>query len=130
MVIESIFMLVINDNLLLISIIILKRKDFLRVLKFWKDVEFFVDFFLFIVKEYEFLSCYYFLKNFFKSCFKRFGIVYFGEMGGDYFLKFRVVLMICFEGLFVSNGFLVVVKNVVSIFRFKVVFCVGVCLGL
>lgn len=127
---ESISMLATNDNPPPISITIPKRKDLPRASKLWKDVELPVDFLLLTVKEYEFLSCYYFLKNSFKSCFKRLGIVYFGEMGGDHSPKLRVALMTCSEGSSVPNGSLVVVKNAVSILRPKAVFCVGACLGL
>ena len=127
---ESISTLVIDDIPPPISITIPKRKDLPNKSKLWKDVKLPIDILLLTVKEYEFLSCYYFLKNSFRSNSTRLGIVYFGEMGGDHSSKLRVALMTCSEGSSVPGGSLVVVKNAVTVLKPKAVFCVGACLGL
>ena len=130
MAIASISTLVIDDSPPPISITIPKKKDLPGTSKRWKDVKIPVDFLLLTVKDYEFLSCYSFLKNSFKSSSTELGIVYFGEMGGDQSPKFRVALITCSEGSSVPCGSLVVVKNAVTVLQPKAVFCVGVCLGL
>ena len=127
---EGISTLAIDDNPPPISITIPKRKELPRASKHWKDVKLPVDFLLLTARECEFLSCYHFLKNSFRSSSTRLGIVYFGEMGGDHSPELRVALMTCSEGSSVPGGSLVVVKNAVSILRPKAVFCVGACLGL
>jgi len=127
---ESISTLVIDDNPPPLNITIPKKKDLPRRSTPWRDVELPVDFLLITVKDCEFLSCYHFLKNSFKSCSTTLGFVYFGKMGGDQSLKLRVALMKCSEGSSVPGGSLVVVKNAVTILRPKAVFCVGACLGL
>lgn len=127
---ESISTLVIDDNPPPLSITIPKRKDLPRTSKPWKDIKLPVDFLLLTVKDCEFLSCYHFLKNPFRSSCARLGFVYFGEMGGDQFPKLRVALLTCSEGSSVPGGSLVVAKNAITILRPKAVFCVGVCLGL
>ena len=127
---ESISTLVIDDIPPPISITIPKKKDLPNKSKLWKDVKLPIDILLLTVKEYEFLSCYYFLKNSFRSNSTRLGIVYFGEMGGDHSPKLRVALMTCSEGSSVPGGSLVVVKNAVTVLKPKAVFCVGACLGL
>ena len=122
--------LVIDDNPPPLSITIPKMKDLPNTSKDWRDVELPVDFLLLTVKDCEFLSCYQFLKNSFKTYSSRLGFVFFGKMGGDQSSKLRVALMKCSEGSSVPGGSLVVVKNAVSILRPKAVFCVGACLGL
>ena len=127
---ESISTLVIDDNPPQLSIRVPKRKDLPRTSNPWRDLELPIDFLLLTAKECEFLSCYYFLKNSFKSHSTRLGPVYFGEMGGERSPKLRVALMTCSGGSSVPGGSLVVAKNAVTILRPKAVFCVGVCLGL
>ena len=127
---ESISALVIDDNPPPLKITIPTKKVLPRKSEPWGKVKIPVDFLLLTVKECEFLSCYYFLKNSFKSYSLTLGIVYFGEMGGDHFPKLRVALMTCSEGSTVPCGSLVVVKNAVAILQPKAVFCVGACLGL
>ena len=127
---ESISTLVVDDNPPPLNITIPKKKDLPSRSTPLRDVELPIDFLLLTVKEWEFLSCYYFLKNSFRSSSRRLGYVYFGEMGGDQSRKLRVALMTCSEGSSVPGGSIVVVKNAVNILRPKAVFCVGACLGL
>jgi len=126
----SISTLVVDDNPPPLSITIPEMKDLPRTSKDWRDVELPVDFLLLTVKDCEFLSCYQFLKNSFKSYSTGLGFVYFGKMGGHQSPKLRVALMKCSKGSSVPGGSLVVVKNAVTILRPKAVFCVGACLGL
>ena len=127
---ESISTLVINDTPPPLSITIPKQKDLPTTSSPLEGVKIPVDFLLLTVKECEFLGCYHFLKNSFRSYDKRLGFVYFGEMGEDQSPKLRVALMKCSEGSSVPGGSLVVAKNAVTILQPKAVFCVGVCLGL
>ena len=127
---ESISTLVIDDTPPPLSITIPKQKDLPTTSSPLEGVKIPVDFLLLTVKECEFLGCYHFLKNSFRSYDKRLGFVYFGEMGEDQSPKLRVALMKCSEGSSVPGGSLVVAKNAVTILQPKAVFCVGVCLGL
>ena len=97
--------------------------------KHWKDVQLPVDILLLTVKDCEFLSCYYYINDPFRSYFKGLGPVYFGSIGEDQDVKLKVALMKCSEGSKVPGGALTVVKNAVTQLRPKAVFSVGHCIG-
>ena len=98
--------------------------------KRWKDVQLPIDILLLTVKDCEFLSCYYYIVDPFRSYFKGLGHVYFGSIGGDQDVKLKVALMKCSEGSKVPGGALTVVKNAVTQLRPKAVFSVGHCSGM
>ena len=98
--------------------------------KRWKDVQLPIDILLLTVKDCEFLSCYYYIVDPFRSYFKGLGHVYFGSIGEDQDVKLKVALMKCSEGSKVPGGALTVVKNAVTQLRPKAVFSVGHCSGM
>ena len=98
--------------------------------KDWKDVQLPIDILLLTVKDCEFLSCYYYVVDPFRSYFKGLGHVYFGSIGEDQDVKLKVALMKCSEGSKVPGGALTIAKNAVSQLRPKAVFSVGHCSGM
>ena len=98
--------------------------------KRWKDVQLPIDILLLTVKDCEFLSCYYYVVDPFRSYFKGLGHVYFGSIGEDQDVKLKVALMKCPEGSAVPGGAWTVIKNAVTQLGPKVVFSVGHCSGM
>ena len=98
--------------------------------KRWKDVQLPIDILLLTVKDCEFLSCYYYINDPFRSYVKGLGHVYFGSIGEDQDVKLNVALMKCSEGSKIPGGALTVVKNAVTQLRPKAVFTVGHCSGM
>ena len=98
--------------------------------KDWKDVQLPIDILLLTVKDCEFLSCYYYINDPFRSYAKGLGRVYFGSLGEDQDVKLNVALMKCSEGSKIPGGALTVVKNAVTQLRPKAVFSVGHCSGM
>ena len=96
----------------------------------WKNVQLPIDILLVTVKDCEFLSCYHYVVDPFRSYFKGLGHVYFGSIGDDQDVKLKVALMECSEGSKVPGGALTVLKNAVTQLRPKAVFCVGYCSGM
>ena len=97
--------------------------------KRWRDVQLPIDILLLTVKDCEFLSCYHYIKDLFRSYFRGLGHVYFGSIGEDQDVKLKVALMKCSEGSKVPGGALTVVENAVTQQRPKAVFTVGHCIG-
>ena len=110
-----------------LSIEVSKMRDLPNKLNPWSDVQLPVDILLLTVEDCEFLACYTFLKNSFKSYDPTLGYVYFGAMGecGEEVLK--IALMRCSSG---PGGSRKVIKNAVVVLRPKAVFLVGACMGL
>ncbi|XP_066019784.1 NLR family CARD domain-containing protein 4-like isoform X2 [Pocillopora verrucosa] len=98
--------------------------------KLWRDVQLPIDILLLTVKDCEFLSCYHYVVDPFRSYLKGLGHVYFGSIGEDQDVKLKVALMKCSEGSKVPGGALTVVKNAVTQLRPKAVFSVGHCGGM
>ena len=86
-----------------------------------------VDILLLTVEDCEFLGCYAFMKNPFKSYRKDLGYVYFGNMGESESEPLKVALMKCCEGSIGPGGSQMVTKNAVMQLRPKVVYSVGYC---
>ena len=86
-----------------------------------------VDILLLTVEDCEFLACYAFMKNPFKSYRKDLGFVYFGNMGERESEPLKVALMKCCEGSSGPGGSQIVTKNAVMQLRPKVVYSVGCC---
>ena len=110
-----------------VSIELPKMCDLPNKSKLWNDNELPVDILLLTVEDCEFLACYAYLKNSFKSYRKDLGPVYFGNMGESESKPLKVALMKCLEGSSGPGGSLIVTKNAVTQLRPKVVYCVGCC---
>ena len=119
-----------KDDVPTLSIKLPEKSDLPNTSKPWSDVQLPVDILLMTVEDCEFLACYAYLKNSFKSYHKNLGYVYFGTMGESGDVPLRVALMTCAEGSSAPGGSLVTVKNAVVELRPKAVFSVGCCEGL
>ena len=119
-----------KDDVPTLSIKLPEKSDLPNTLKPWNDVQLPVDILLMTVEDCEFLACYAYLKNSFKSYHKNLGYVYFGTMGESGDVPLRVALMTCAEGSSAPGGSLVTVKNAVVELRPKAVFSVGCLEGL
>ena len=78
-----------------VSIELPKMCDLPNKSKLWNDNELPVDILLLTVEDCEFLACYAYLKNSFKSYRKDLGPVYFGNMGESESKPLKVALMKC-----------------------------------
>ena len=107
-----------------------KKCDLPDTFKPWNEVHLPIDILLLTVDDCEFLACYAYLRNSFKSYLKNLGYVYFGNMGENGDVPLKVALMTCSEGSSAPDGSLVTVKNAVVELRPKAVFYVGNCVGL
>ena len=111
-----------------LSIKLPKRSDLPRNSKPWSDVQLPVDILLLTVKDCEFLACFHYLSNSFKSYHNSLGYVYFGNMGdGEKLLKVALIMNSRSSGPSDSRT---VVRNIVTQLRPKAIFSVGFCSGL
>ena len=113
-----------------LSIEVPKMRDLPNKLNPWSDVQLPVDILLLTVEDCEFLACYTFLKNSFKSYHQTLGYVYFGTMGGSGEEALKVALMRCYKRSSGPGGSENVIKNAVVVLRPKAAFSVGTCMGL
>ncbi|CAH3184190.1 unnamed protein product, partial [Porites lobata] len=107
-----------------------KKSNLPNTFKPWNEVHLPIDILLLTVDDCEFLACYAYLRNSFKSYHKNLGYVYFGNMGENGDVPLKVALMTCSEASSAPDGSLVTVKNAVLELRPKAVFYVGCCGGL
>ena len=110
-----------------INISLPERSELTQNSKSWKDVQLPIDILLLTVKDCEFLSCYHYVVDPFRSYFKGLGHVYFGSIGEDQDVKLKVALLKCIKD---SGGALTVVKTAITQLRPKAVFSVGHCSGM
>ena len=96
----------------------------------WETVELPVDILLLTVEDCEFLSCFAYLKEPYKSYHISTGYVYFGCMGDDQRKKMNIALMRCSRGSYVPGGSLSASKDAILQLRPKAIFSVGACSGL
>ena len=97
----------------------------------WSDDYLPIDILQLTAEESEFLSCFSFLDQPFKSYNVEIGYVYFGRMGaGSHQEKLKVALMNCSKGAAGPGGSLTVVLNAVKVLQPKAVFSVGTCISL
>ena len=96
----------------------------------WSDAQLPVHILLLTVEDCEFLACYTFLKNSFKSYDQTLGYVYFGTMGESGEEALKVALMRCYKGSSGPGGSQDVIKDAVMQLRPRVAFLVGSCMGL
>ena len=113
-----------------LSIEVPKMRDLPNKSNPWSDVQLPVDILLLTVEDCEFLACYTFLENSFKSYHPTLGCVYFGTMGESGEKALKVALMRCYEGSSGPGGSQNVIKNAVMQLRPKAAFLVGGCMGL
>ena len=111
----------------LVSIEVPKMCDLPNKSEPWSDDWLPVDILLLTVEDCEFLACYAFMKNPFKSYRKDLGFVYFGNVGESESEQLKVALMKCCEGSSGPGSSLIVTKNAVAQLRPKVVYSVGCC---
>ncbi|XP_068686174.1 NLR family CARD domain-containing protein 4-like [Montipora foliosa] len=108
-----------------------KLNDLPNTSKPWRCADLPIDVLLLTVEDCEFLSCFSFLEQPFRSYKIEVGPIYFGYTGNaDDQKKLKVALMKCSKGAAVPGGSLIVVKNAVRTLRPKAVFSVGTCSGL
>ena len=125
-----------NDNNMLLysppslSITIPKESDLKITSKRWEDVQLPIDILLLAVKDCEFLSCYYFMSDVFRSYTRTLGYVYFGNIGKDGDQKLKVALMTCLEGGGEPGGAAIVLTKAVEVLQPKALLCIGSCSGL
>ena len=100
------------------------------IINTWDTVELPVDVLLLTEEECEFLSCFAYLKNPFKSYHISTGLVYFGCMGDDQGNKIKIALMRCSRGHDAPGGSLSASKDAILLLRPKATLSVGTCSGL
>ncbi|XP_068738356.1 nucleotide-binding oligomerization domain-containing protein 2-like isoform X2 [Montipora capricornis] len=108
-----------------------KQSDLPVDSKPWEDADLPIDILLITVEDCDFLSCFSFLDQPFKSYKEEVGWIYFGYTGNNGNQeKLKVALMKCSKGAAVPGGSLTAVKNAVRVLSPKAVFSVGTCSGL
>ncbi|XP_066024109.1 NLR family CARD domain-containing protein 3-like isoform X2 [Pocillopora verrucosa] len=113
-----------------LSVKLPKLCDLPAISSSWETVELPVDILLLAVEDCEFLSCFAYLKEPFKSYHISTGPVYFGSMGDDQGKKMKIALMRCSKGPDVPQGALSVSKDAILCLRPRAIFSVGACRGL
>ncbi|XP_074628449.1 uncharacterized protein LOC141886248 isoform X8 [Acropora palmata] len=105
--------------------------DFPKSSKPWSDDHLPIDILLLAVDNCDFLSCFSFLDQPFKSYKSGIGYVYFGRMGdASEQEKLKVALMNCSKGAATPGGSLTVLPNAFRVLRPKAVLSVGSCFSL
>ncbi|XP_022777460.1 uncharacterized protein LOC111318859, partial [Stylophora pistillata] len=104
--------------------------DLPKVSSPWCNVELPVDILLLTMEDCEFLSCFAYLKESFKSYHISIGHVYFGCMGDGQGKKMKIALTRCCKGSDVPGGSLSAAKDAIFLLRPKVTFSVGACSSL
>ena len=95
--------------------------------KHWEDVQLPIDILLVTVKDCEFLSCYFYVIDPFRSYFKGLGNVYFGGIR-DYQDVKRKVALVSYQGS-IDRGFSAL-KTAAYLLRPRAIFSVGHCIGM
>ena len=113
-----------------LSIDIPKMSDINAVSKLWKDVPLPIDILILTVGNDQFLCCYFYLRDVFKSSKKELGFVYFGDIGEGEGAKLKIALLRCSEGAGEPSGALTLVPKAVAMLQPRAVFCAGSCAGL
>ena len=112
-----------------ISVNIPKLNEIHPESKSWESVKLLTDVLLLVVTDEEFLSCYAFLRNIFKSLINELGHVYFGQIG-DGPKKVTISLVRSSRGSTQVSASQNVVRTAVDVLKPKTVFSVGCCNGL
>ena len=99
-------------------------------LKPWENVQLPIDILLVTMKDCEFLSCYYYISDPFRSYCIMLGFIYFGIIGDNQDVKLKVALVKVPDQSKFTNNALTVVKNAAIQLMPKAVFFVGHCCGI
>ena len=110
-----------------LSITLKKTRDLPKKVKHWNIDHHPVDILLLTVEDCEFLACYHYLRDSFKSYEKSIGFVYFGKMGDDEDESLKVALVKCSKESLDPGGSQTAAKNAVTLLRPKATFLVGFC---
>ena len=110
-----------------LSVTLNKLRDLPKKTRRWSNDHSPVDILLLTVDNCEFLACYYYLSNPFKSYEKSIGYVYFGQMAEGEDESLKVALVKCSKGSSDPGGSQNVSKNAVTLLRPKATFSVGFC---
>ena len=113
-----------------LSITLKKTRDLPKKMKLWGKDYPAVDILLLTVEDCEFLACYHYLRDSFKSYEKSIGYVYFGKMGDDEDESLKVALVKCSKESLDPGGSQTAAKNAVTLLRPKATFLVGFCYSL
>ena len=117
-----------------LSITLKKTRDLPRRTTDWSIDHLPVDILLLTVEDCEFLACYYYLRNPFKSYEKSIGFVYFGKMGEDEDEdeggSVKVAIVRCPKESSDPGGSQTATKNAVTLLKPKATFLVGFCYSL
>ena len=108
-----------------------KAGDVPKSTETWSDDHLPIDFVLLTAQSCDFLSCFSFLDQPFRSYKSGLGYVYFGRMGNvSDQEKLKVALVNCSKGAATPLGSLTVVHNAVRVLQPKALFSVGTCTSL
>ena len=113
-----------------LSITLKELGDLPNKLKHWDKDYPPIDILLLTVEDWEFLACYHYLRDSFKSYEKSIGFVYFGKMGDDEDESLKVALVKCSKESLDPGGSQTSAKNAVTLLRPKATFLVGFCYSL
>ena len=121
-----------NDDPPPLSITLKELGDLPKKVKHWDTDYSPVDILLLTVEDCEFLACYYYLRNPFKSYEKSIGFVYFGKMGEDEDEggSVKVAIVRCPKESSDPGGSQTATKNAVTLLKPKATFLVGFCYSL
>ena len=119
-----------NDDPPPLSITLKELGDLPKKLERWDKEYHPVDILLLTVEDCEFLACYHYLRDSFKSYEKSIGYVYFGKMGDDEDESLKVALVKCSKESLDPGGSQTAAKNAVTLLRPKATFLVGFCYSL
>ena len=113
-----------------LSITLKELGDLPKKLERWDKEYHPVDILLLTVEDCEFLACYHYLRDSFKSYEKSIGFVYFGKMGDDEDESLKVALVKCSKESLDPGGSQTTAKNAITLLRPKATFLVGFCYSL
>ena len=121
-----------NDDPPPLSITLKKTRDLPKKVKHWNIDHRPVDILLLTVEDCEFLACYHYLRDSFKSYEKSIGFVYFGKMGEDEDEggSVKVAIVRCPKESSDPGGSQTAAKNAVTLLKPKATFLVGFCYSL
>ena len=119
-----------NDDPPPLSITLKELGDLPKKVKRWDTDDSAGDILLLTVEDCEFLACYHYLRDSFKSYEKSIGYFYFGKMGDNEEESLKVALVKCPKESLDPGGSQTAAKNAITLLRPKATFLVGFCYSL
>ena len=119
-----------NDDPPPLSITLKELGDLPKKVKRWDTDDSTGDILLLTVEDCEFLACYHYLRDSFKSYEKSIGYFYFGKMGDNEEESLKVALVKCPKESLDPGGSQTAAKNAITLLRPKATFLVGFCYSL